>query len=428
MVMCCLLLTGGGTQAFSQDDGYNPANPEEPSVVNVCRLTVSADPVEAAYCSGGGKYKVNGNSVYVSSSARNTSDYTYTFLYWTLNGVRTYYSQDFWFMPQTGKYDLVAHYEKKEVVFDPDNPEEPSSATVKRKYYLCLSSNIEGACSFSMASGEKVPEGSEHWVYVYPNPEYKFEGWKINGVLVSTDLYYYFTMPSANTTLEACFTEIPFDPENPMEPSSSGGNINNSTRKFINLSIGNGSNSVDKTRIVINEAKTLNYDTGTDATKFISNDADYQIYSLDAQQVRYSVNERPLSNGIIPLGIFVKKAGSVVISATRLDCTACLVDSSTDKWVDLASDSYAFESEAGTFEERLYIKLGSMEPVNKLGDVNGDTFVDVTDVVLMIDDILGKHPAGYDASVADVNHDGAIDVTDVVMVIDVILGKVILPN
>jgi hypothetical protein len=56
--------------------------------------------------------------------------------------------------------------------------------------------------------------------------------------------------------------------------------------------------------------------------------------------------------------------------------------------------------------------------------VNHDDFIDVTDAVLIIDDILLKNPANYDASLADVNGDGEIDVTDVVMVIDAILGKI----
>ena len=60
----------------------------------------------------------------------------------------------------------------------------------------------------------------------------------------------------------------------------------------------------------------------------------------------------------------------------------------------------------------------------KLGDVNHDEAVDVTDAVLIIDDILLKNPSNYDASLADVNSDGYIDVTDVVMVIDAILGKI----
>ena len=67
-------------------------------------------------------------------------------------------------------------------------------------------------------------------------------------------------------------------------------------------------------------------------------------------------------------------------------------------------------------------------PGFKKGDVNMDDVVDVTDVVLIIDDILGKNPNNYNDAFADVNGDGDIDVTDVVLVIDFILGKISLDN
>lgn len=54
------------------------------------------------------------------------------------------------------------------------------------------------------------------------------------------------------------------------------------------------------------------------------------------------------------------------------------------------------------------------------GDVSGDGIVDVTDVSLAIDMVLGK--AEYN-KVADLDQSGQIDVTDVSMLIDIVLGK-----
>ncbi len=59
-----------------------------------------------------------------------------------------------------------------------------------------------------------------------------------------------------------------------------------------------------------------------------------------------------------------------------------------------------------------------------MGDVDGSGQVNVTDVVMIIDNILGKTSWNFNAEVADVNYDSYINVTDVVMVIDHILGKV----
>ena len=61
----------------------------------------------------------------------------------------------------------------------------------------------------------------------------------------------------------------------------------------------------------------------------------------------------------------------------------------------------------------------------KIGDVNRDGEVNISDVTAMIDIILGKETAddNYDHKAADVNTDGAINITDVTGLIDFILGK-----
>ena len=55
------------------------------------------------------------------------------------------------------------------------------------------------------------------------------------------------------------------------------------------------------------------------------------------------------------------------------------------------------------------------------GDLNGDDSVDVSDVSIMIDMVLGKQE--QDLSVADLNGDGNVDVSDVNALIDIVLGK-----
>ncbi len=418
--MCCLLIMGGSIQAFSQNEDYNPTNPQEPAAVDFCRLTVSAEPEEGAYVSGGGKYTVNGNSVYISSNARNTADYTYTFLYWTLNGEKTSYSQDFWYTPQKGKYELVAHYEKAEVVFDPDSPQEPSATNVKRKYYLYLNSNIEGACSFNIASGDKHEEQSNFYLEVYLNSGYQFEGWKLNGNIVSTSQYFYYTMPNANTTLEACVSEIPFDPENPMEPTGTGSNVDNSGRQLINLIITRDDVEVDGTRVVFNQNKTLGYDISCDASKFISDEAAYQIYTLDNSGTKYSVNERPLGNGSVPIGVIARQSGEATISATRLDRSAYLYDTVLKTYQDLSVNGYTFTCSAGTFEDRFV--LTTVGPNFVLGDANGDGKVTITDAVGVVNYILSNPSDNFNFKAADVNGDENISITDAVGVVNIILG------
>ena len=54
------------------------------------------------------------------------------------------------------------------------------------------------------------------------------------------------------------------------------------------------------------------------------------------------------------------------------------------------------------------------------GDVNADGTVDVTDVNLAVNMILGKAPIDL---IADLNGDGTVDVTDVNAIVNIVLSK-----
>jgi hypothetical protein len=57
------------------------------------------------------------------------------------------------------------------------------------------------------------------------------------------------------------------------------------------------------------------------------------------------------------------------------------------------------------------------------GDANGDGKVNVTDIVEMVNYILGKPSANFNKAAADVNGDGEVNVTDIVSVVSVILAS-----
>jgi hypothetical protein len=274
-----------------------------------------------------------------------------------------------------------------------------------------------------MASGTKVEENKQIYLYVnYQSSFYKFEGWKLNGNIISYQESFYFTMPSSVTTLQACFSEIPFDPENPVDPNSNGSNVDNTTRLLMDIQIGTADNNVDKTRIVLNETKTLGYDTGTDASKMISTDADFQIYSLDAQNIKYSINERPKDDGLVPLGVVIKKSGSACISASRLDCSAMLIDKLRNVTHNLAVGKYTFTAEAGTIEDRFVLTVNVPEYTK--GDVNGDGDVDIADAVCIVNYVVGKPNTTFIEAAADANGDGDIDIADAVHIVNYVVGKI----
>lgn len=418
LLTCCLFLIGGNLSALADpDDDFNPENPADPQVIDYCWLKVSADPEEGAYVSGEGKYRVNGSQVYISTSARNTEEYTYKFLYWTLNGEITSYSQYFYYTATKGKYEFVAHYDKQEVVFNPDNPLDPTLPDIKRKYRLYLTSNIEGCCTFNMASGSKVEENKDIYLSVnYQSSIYQFDGWKLDGNIISTDASMYYTMPSANTTLEACFSEIPFDPDNPMDPSSNSQNVDNTTRKLLTIHIGTAEKDVDKTRVVINEAQTLGYDIGSDSPKNFSNTAEFQIYSMDANGDKYSINERPKDDGVIPLGVWLKNSGTAYIRASRLDCSGYLKDKLLNVVHDLAVGEYQFTADAGTIEDRFELLVTI--PLGIAGDVDDNNELNYNDIIAILKYILGETVTNFNINNADYNKDGIITVIDILLILD----------
>lgn len=91
-----------------------------------------------------------------------------------------------------------------------------------------------------------------------------------------------------------------------------------------------------------------------------------------------------------------------------------------------ADGGQAFRIPAGQFT--LAANLEAMEltiggSLGILGDLNADGNVDVTDVSLLIDVVLGKTPVLAPGVQTDLNDDGNVDVSDVSILIDIVLGK-----
>lgn len=125
-------------------------------------------------------------------------------------------------------------------------------------------------------------------------------------------------------------------------------------RKLINLSVTDGTNS-DRTRVVFNSEASMAYEVGTDASKFISTEAP-QIYSLDTENVRYAINERPAADGIVNLGFYAPADGAFTIECTRTDCELTLKDCQSGKLITLTPGStYEFTAKQGYDDSRFVL-------------------------------------------------------------------------
>ena len=92
---------------------------------------------------------------------------------------------------------------------------------------------------------------------------------------------------------------------------------------------------------------------------------------------------------------------------------------------DLDYDSsYSYVTFVTTSKGTYYGEIKTFETGKEpliLGDANGDMKVNVSDIVEIVNDILGKPSAKYNRNAADVNGDGQVNVTDIVNVVNIIM-------
>lgn len=142
-------------------------------------------------------------------------------------------------------------------------------------------------------------------------------------------------------------------------------------RTVINLLLSNGSLS-DKTRIVFNEAASTAYELGKDAAKFSSMNPDApMLYTLGEGNQQLAINERPMGEGILPLGCYFGQQGEYTLSAqTELTDDLYLYDQQTGACVNLKEEAYRFDAQAGNsadrFELRTALKGTGVEAIESL--------------------------------------------------------------
>lgn len=168
-------------------------------------------------------------------------------------------------------------------------------------------------------------------------------------------------------------------------------------RLLINLNIGDEeTESIDRTRLVLNEKASRNYELECDAAKFISDQANAQLYLLE-NGVQMAIDERP-TKGDIRLGYMAKQPGTLRIEASRMDMPLMLVDTKTGQTFDLSLGSYEFQTEAGTFDKRFMLRLSEeATAIKKLTEKTG-VAIGLQDGGLSIGGAEGKSISIYNAN------------------------------
>ena len=105
--------------------------------------------------------------------------------------------------------------------------------------------------------------------------------------------------------------------------------------------------------------------------------------------------------------------------------SAYVMDDNYWKWAEQGDSVSAFRAllfmNGEQHADSLVINI--MDEESLLGDVNHDGSVNVNDIMMIVNYILGLAVIDFDEEMADVNHDGSINVIDVMEVVQIILGN-----
>lgn len=144
------------------------------------------------------------------------------------------------------------------------------------------------------------------------------------------------------------------------------------TRNVFNLTL-SGNEMNDRTRLVINPMAQLDYEAGHDASKFMSIEGEsVQLYTMQ-NDVLFAINERPLLDGIVELGMQFTTSGTYTMALdTKVMNEVYLIDrlNGTETRID-GTEGYTFYAEQGTIEGRFALRFGDGETTG-ISNLNGN--------------------------------------------------------
>ncbi len=134
----------------------------------------------------------------------------------------------------------------------------------------------------------------------------------------------------------------------------------NSERSVFNFTI-DGLGCNDRTRIVMNEKASMDYEISCDASKFfaeVSEGAEIYVNS----GVKYDICERPFADGTAVLGTRIAQEGVYTLTLTGRSIdgwNVILKDTETGAVVDLTEQSYSFNAKTGTLQSRFALTFNA---------------------------------------------------------------------
>ena len=240
-------------------DPTSPGNPDSPDQNKKYTLTLNTQPANA------GSFNRNSGELFKAGEKVSLNGYNndgFKFEKWISADTVVSTNRNFNFVMPAHDAELTAVYS-----YDPSSPANPDTAQVY--YNVTLETQPTNAGTFSWNSTTKAVARSSCEVYAYPNTDFSFKEWQMNGETVGTDRRYRFQMPAENIRLVAVYDYTPANPSNPNKnywnvetgevivDDFTAGNLSSAVSNTIG-----GSSNRDKVQMITVAGPVSQYDWG----------------------------------------------------------------------------------------------------------------------------------------------------------------------
>lgn len=250
--------------------------------------------------------------------------------------------------------------------YDPQNPPDPNA-------YFKLTVSASPSEAGYTSGGGRYKEGQQVWLSTSPRTNYDFLYWTCEGVQISNEQSFYYTMPAKSVNVEAVYA---FNPVNPADPTTA-----------------------DKFRLYLENnmegSCTFNLTSGAKQTAGHSIFVKAQNISQGYKFLGWYVNDELISEN--QSFYYTMPYQDVTLSARFT--------------YDPDSPGDPTSSQTDIDNQENFIP----------GDANGDGEVNVTDIVEIVNAIMNRPSERFVRDAADLNGDGEVNVTDIVKVVNLIM-------
>lgn len=169
--------------------------------------------------------------------------------------------------------------------------------------------------------------------------------------------------------------------------------VTNTNRKLYNIVLSDGVVE-DRTRFVINNNAQRAYELDKDASKLIADDNKAMLIYTIEDGVRYAINERPMTDGVVSLGFYVPTDGEYMLSLKTLqDDNLILIDNENNVETAMTGE-YRFNATAGYNDARFTLMFGATTGINTINVDNGMISANAPYAVYTIDGrLVGNYSA-----------------------------------